>query len=225
MSNSRIILAGNAGGGLAITLLSLMVMLLILIVVVNVTDYALYSFKRNMIGKAVDYSVCAAVQEIDWARSEEGLSQGYDAATGSISYDGIYIDETAADNAFFSTLQSNTGIRRDYIESKALIVIMNPISTGIEYIIKKDGARAEGTISDPGEIEGIINAIYSESGDTSGFETDGQEIYVNGNPDTNEFKKRPYYMAFIKNYEIDGLFRRRTATYVGFAGAKMERKG
>lgn len=210
---------------MAVTFLSLMVMLLILVVVVNAADYALYSFKRNMIGKAVDYSVCASVQEIDMARSEEGLSQGYDASSGAISYDGIHIDETSADNAFFSTLQANAGIPKGDIESKALIVIMNPTGTGIEYIIKKDDIRVEGTISDPGEIEGIISAVYSESGEVSGSETDTQDIFVNGNPDTNEFKKRPYYMAFIKNYEIDGLFRKRTATYVGFAGAKMERKG
>jgi len=215
---------GNAGGGLAVTFLSLMVMLLILIVIVNVADYALYSFKRNMIGKAVDYSVCAAVQEIDRARSEEGLSRGYDEATGNILVDGIYIDETPADNAFFSTFQLNTGIRRDTVKGKVLVIIVNPTSSGLEYIIKKDTARTEGSITDPGQIEGIINTAISEYCNTPDSENDKQEIYVGGNPDTNEFKKRPYYMVFIKNYEIDGLFRKRTATYVGFAGAKMERK-
>lgn len=206
------------------TFLSLMVMLLILIVVVNAADYALYSFKRNMIGKAIDYSVCAAVQEIDRTKSAEGLSRGYDEATGSILVDNIYIDEISADNAFFATFQSNTGIRRDTMKDKMLVIIMNPTSTGIEYIIKKDTAREQGAVTGPGEIEGIINAAISEYYNTSASENDRQEIYVNGNPVTNEFKKRPYYMVFIRNYEIDGLFRRRTATYVGFAGAKMERR-
>lgn len=224
-SNKRVSFTGNTGGGLAVTFLSLMVMLLILIVVVNAADYALYSLKRNMIGKAIDYSVCAAVQEIDKTKSEEGLSRGYDESTGSILVDGIFIDESAADNAFFSTFQLNTGIRRNAVEEKVLVIIMNPTSSCIEYVIKKDTARTEGSLTNPEQIEGIINAAIFEYCNTSGPENDEQEIYVEGNPETNEFKKRPYYMAFIKNYEIDGLFRKRTATYVGFAGAKVQRKG
>ena len=224
ISIRRISFIGNDGGGLAVTFLSLMVMLLILIVVVNAADYALFSFKRNMIGKAIDYSVCAAVQEIDRIKSEEGLSQGYDEASGNILVDGIYIDETSADNAFFSTFQINTGIQRDTVEEKVLAIIMNPTSSCIEYIIKKDAARMEGSITDPAQIEGIINAAILEYCNTSEPENDEQKIYVDGNPETNEFKKRPYYMVFIKNYEIDGLFRKRTATYVGLAGAKAQRK-
>lgn len=209
---------------MAVTFLSLMVMLLILIVIVNIADYALYSFKRNMIGKAINYSVCAAVQEIDRTRSEEGLSQGYDEATGNILLDDIYIDEASADNAFYSTLQLNTGILRDTVEEKVLVIIVNPTSLALEYIVKKDTARIEGSVTDTAQIEGIINAAISKYCNTSDTENDLQKIYVNGNPETNEFKKRPYYMVFIKNYEIDGLFRKRTATYVGFAGAKVERK-
>lgn len=222
LSNSYI-LKSNKGGGLAIMFLSITIIVLILLVFVNIADYALYSIKRNTISKGIDYAVCAAIQEIDNTESESGLATGYDETTGQLSVDNITLNEARADNAFFSTLQSNTGIIRAAVESNVLVVLANPTDMALDYIIKKDVERTEGSISSPYGLEALINNKINEYWDASDPSTDRQIIYINGNLKTNQFKKVPYYIVFIKDYEIDGLFRKRTATFVGFAGAKIER--
>ena len=55
------------------------------------------------------------------------------------------------------------------------------------------------------------------------MEKDGHTVYVNGNIRTNEFIKRPYYMVFIRNYPINGLFSKKTATFICFKGGKVDR--
>jgi len=123
-----------------------------------------------------------------------------------------------------STFHSNTGISRDIIEKKALIVIVNPADILIDYIIKKDVSRSTGSVDEPGKLESVINSKISEYWDTTDPASDKQVIYVHGNVKTNEFKRVPYYIVFIKDFEIDGLFKKRTATFVGFSASKIERK-
>ena len=223
LSNDSL-LRKNNGGGMAIMLLSTTIIILILLVFVNIADYALYSIKRNTISKGIDYAVCAAIQEIDNTESKSGLATGYDETTGKLSVDNIILNEVSADNAFYSTLQSNTGIDRDTVQNNVLTVIANPTDTVLEYIIKTGMDRTEGNVSSPVSLESVINNKINEYWNTSDPFNDNQIIYVNGNLKTNQFKKVPYYIVFIKNYEIDGLFRKRTATFVGFSGAKIERK-
>lgn len=224
IQNRQKLLESEKGGGMAVIFLGLMITLLVLLVVVNAADYALYSSKRNLIAKAIDYSVCAAIQEIDGTASEEGLSRGYDDTTGNLSVDGIFIKKESADEAFFSTFQSNTGIERNTIKDKLVIVILNPVQGELEYIIGQGAVRDEGEIPKPEQAEGVINDWISAHCNTNDPGSDGQVIFVNGNPDTNEFKSRPYYMVFIRNYQIDGLFRKRSATFVGFASARVDRR-
>ena len=217
-------LKSNRGGGLAIMFISITIMVLILLVFVNIADYALYSIKRNTISKGIDYAVCAAIQEIDNTESESGLATGYDETTGKLSVDNIVINEARADSAFYSTLQSNTGITRAIVESSVLVVLANPTNTTLEYIIKKGTEREEGSVPSPASLETAINNKINEYWDAPAPSSDRQIIYVNGNVKTNQFKKVPYYIVFIKDYEIDGLFRKRAATFIGFAGAKIERR-
>lgn len=209
---------------MGIILLGITVMLLILLVFVNIADYALYSTKRNMISKGIDYGVCAAIQEVGGLESEIGLAAGFDEATGKAMTDNIVLNETNADNAFYTTLQSNTGIPRERIKGNTLTVIVNPTDSALDYIIKKDTQRFEGSVSSPSGLEAVINNAINQCWDNTDPLNDRQVIYVNRNLKTNQFKKSPYYIVFIKNYEIDGLFKKRTATFVDFAGAKIERK-
>jgi hypothetical protein len=48
-------------------------------------------------------------------------------------------------------------------------------------------------------------------------------VKVNGNLQANQIKKRPYFIVLIKDLEIDGIFTKRTTTFVSFAGSKVER--
>jgi hypothetical protein len=196
---------------------------LILLVFLSIADYALYSAKRNAICHGIDYAVCAAIQEIDTAESEEGLATGYDEETGKTLVDGIVINERKSDNAFFSTLQSNTGVSPEAVRDKTLVVITSPNATGLDYKIHMGEQEIDGTLQSQEQLENVINSAVRQFWNGSQVQ-DRQVIYVNGNPKTNGFKNVPYYMVFMKDLQINGLFKRRTATFVGFAGAKMERQ-
>lgn len=207
-----------------VVLIGISVILVLVIVFVNIADYALYSSKRNLIARGIDHSVCAAIQEIDIPSSIDGLSKGYDPDTGKILVNDIHLNEQYAENAFFGTLFANAGVKRNDIVSNTLIAYVWPSSGGINYLIKKGIEKQEGFVSSPDKLEAVINNAIGILWDTSNSESDKHTIYVNGNPSTNEFKKVPCFLVFIKNHQINGLFRKRTATFIGFAGAKLERK-
>lgn len=212
------------GSGLAVVFLGLSAILLILLVFSSIADYALYSIKRNIISRGIDYAVCAAIQEIDRTESEDGLASGFDETTGKMLVDGIILNEASSDNAFFTTLQINTGINRETISSNTMIVTVSPNTAGMDYIIRKGQQRLEGSVTSPDQLEPIINNGVGQFWGGTDSEENSHIIYVNGNPETNQFKKVPYYMVFIKDYQIDGLFKKRTATFVGLASAKIERR-
>jgi len=209
---------------LKVLLTGISVMLVLVIVFVNIADYALYSTRRNLIARGIDHSVCAAIQEIDIPSSKTGLSEGYDPDTGKILVNDIHLNEQYAESAFYETLQANAGVKRTDIESNTLIVYIWPSTGGVNYLIKKESERHEGFVSSPDRLEAAINNAIGVLWDASDPGSDRHVIYVNGNPATNEFKKVPYFLVFIKNHEIDGLFRRRSATFVGFAGARIRRQ-
>ena len=209
---------------LKVIIMGIAVILTLIFVFTSIADYALYSTKRNLIAHGIDYAVCAAIQEIDMSASNEGLSKGFDPQTGKLLSDNIKLNEPTAGNAFFGTLESNTGIKRNDISKDTLIAYINPSSTGINYVLKKDSQRIEGFAVSPDKLETAINNTINILWDTNIPESDKHTIYVNGNPSTNEFKKVPYLLVFIKNHQINGLFRKRTATFIGFAGAKLERR-
>lgn len=200
------------------------VILLILLVFISIADYALYSTKRNIISHGIDYAICAAIQEIDRTESVDGLASGFDEATGKMLVEDIVLNEARSDNAFFSTLQMNTGINRETISSNTLIITVSSKAEGMDYIIHKGQQRVEGSIASPEQLELVVNNAVGQFWDGVDPERDNQIIYVNGNLKTNQFKKVPYYLVFIKDYQINGLLKKRTATFIGFAGAKIERR-
>lgn len=218
------VLACQNGSGLTVVFVGLTGILLVLLVFISIADYALYSAKRNMISRGIDYAVCAAIQEIDSIQSVDGLASGFDEITGKPLVDGIILNETQSDNAFFSTLQVNTGIIEESINGNALIITVMPTVAGLEYLVRKGQQRLEGSVASPVQLETVINHSIEQFWEGTNPEHDSHIIYVNGNIRTNQFKKVPYYMVFIKDYQINGLFRKRTATFVGFAGAKIERR-
>ena len=207
-----------------VILTGISIVLVLVLTFVNISDYALYSNKRNLIARAVDYSVCAAIQEVDLSLSKVGLSEGFDSETGKVLINDIHLDEQSSENAFFETLLTNTGEKRNDIKENTLIVYIHPSTGGINYLIKKESERHEGFVTSPDRLEAAINNAIDALLDTNNTQSDSHVIYVNGNPSTNEFKEAPYFLVFIKNHEIDGLFRRRSATFVGFAGAKISRQ-
>jgi hypothetical protein len=219
---SKHFISSNKGSGISAILLSLAGLTIVGLICFNISDYSLYSYKKASISKAIDYAVCAAIQETDINNSLAGLANGFDGTTGNVSIDNIFINEVVADNAFYNTLQNNCGIKRAIISPYVMTVIVNPTTTVLDYIIKSPTIKNTGSVVNPSDLEAVINTninmFYGNSG------PDRNLIYVNGNPKTNDFKKRPYYMVFIKNYEIDGLFKKRTATFICFKSANMERK-
>lgn len=188
-----------------------------------IVDYSLYSLKRNSIAHAIDYSVNAAIQEIDEAESMDGLALETHNE-GNTSTNNIKLNEQKAANAFFTVFEENCGIKKNVIENYLLYVIVNPTNTGLNYKINKKNTSISGSVIDPTELEAAINSAINLNYSTSDPESDTHTIYIGGNPKTNKFLKRPYFMVFVKDFQINGLFKKRTATFVGFAGAKIERR-
>jgi hypothetical protein len=210
----------NERGSVSIVTIGIIISLIIFIAFINIADYSVYSERRDIISKSIDYAVTAAIQEIDINTSREGLSGAYNEHTGDIELKNIYIDEYSADNAFFSTFTENTGINKSQINNNSMIIIINPRQSSIQYIIKTINGRSTGSILEPEDIETIIN---EKLGELNSSEGDKHIIYVNGNVKTKEFNVRPYYMVVIRNLPVKGLFRNRNTTFVSFKGANIER--
>ncbi len=212
----------NQTGSSSVILLSLIMFIALLFVFLNIADYAVYSEKRDIIAKSIDYAVTAAVQEVDTTASKSGLAQAYDPVTGQIQLKSIYLNETLANNAFYSTFNANTNIERTTIENRALVVLVNPQQSNLQYIIKSSAGRITGTVSTPEQLQTVINNKLNTDSVVIGG-TDKHIIYVNGNVKTVKFKERPYYLVVIRNLPVRGLFRSNDTTFVSFKGANIER--
>ena len=223
-TSHKLFLDSQKGSGLTVVFLGLSGILIVLLVFLSIADYALYSTKRNIISRGIDYAVCAAIQEIDRTESKDGPASGFDETMGKMLVDGIVLNEASSDNAFFSTMQMNFGIKRENISDHILIITVSPNTAGLNYIIRKGQQRLEGSVTSPDQLEPAINNVVRQFWEGTDLEQDGHIVNVNGNLKTNQFKKVPYYLVFIKDYQIDGLFKKRTAMFVGFAGAKIERR-
>lgn len=218
---------GSRGGGFAVMFLCLAVMVAVFFSFLQIADYALFTYKRNLIAKAMDYSVAAAVQEIDRAASRDGLGEGFDEMTGAPLVDHIVLEEEGAQNAFYSTLQANCGLSRAQVQDNTLTVMTNTIQGNVNYHILAGKPESPnrldrmGSLAEPRELETVINLAVNDYWGPG--DTDRNVLYVNENPKTNQFRERPYYMAFIRNLTIHGLLKTRQASFAAFKGAKIER--
>jgi len=204
--------------------MGMVMVLIVFTVLIMIVDYSLYTHRTNLIKRGIDYSICAAVQEIDLQDIEsiEGLSKENDEEKGTISLKGVKLNEQQAIDVFFSTLKGNTNINRNDIEEKIMIIMTHDTGNGIRYKVKKGNTWREGIVAALEDMEAVINSSILEFWPTA---VDSHIIYVNGNIKANEFKNRPSFMVFIKDYQINGLFNKRNATIVAFKRAKVERKG
>lgn len=199
--------------------------ILLLFTMVHIVNYSVYSYKCMLIGRAIDYAVCAAVQEIDDDMSLQGISKGFDENTGEVKVSNIFFDYDRAEQAFYSIFTSNSGIKKNVVEKNITFVITCPIideigKQCIKYAIKRADTVIEGVLFETGKIEDTINAqiMYGDVDKT-------RTIFVGGNPNTNEFSMKPYYMAIIKNFEITGVLFNRKVTYIGFKAGRVNRRG
>jgi hypothetical protein len=207
----------NNEGGIAIIYLGLLLSLFFVIMVSIVIDQGLYVTKRNLMKKSIDYAVCAAVAEIDAPKSK-GLEFEFDK-TGNKNTNHIYINEHNALNVYYQILKANININRDQIENNTLCLIVHPEDFAIKYSLYKGNNRIEGEVSNPAELELVINNNL----DFTKEKIDSNVVFVNGNIKTNKFEKRPYFMVFIKDLEIGGLFKNRLLTFVSFKAARIIR--
>lgn len=212
----------NESGSSSVIMLSLVMFILLLFAFLNIADYAVYSEKRDIISKSIDYAVTAAIQEIDLSLSAEGLSSAYNPATGSIQLKNIYLNETNANNAFYSTFAENTKIQRSHLENYILVVIVNPRSSDLQYILNSKEGRSVGYIATPTLLEARINTKLNNDAAVN-ERPDSHTIHVNGNIKTEQFKERPYYLVIVRSLPVKGLFSNHHTTFVSFKGANIER--
>ncbi len=205
-------------------LMSVALMLLFMLVLVTSVDYGLYSMNCRVLGRGMDFAASAAVQEIDRARSREGISAGYDEETGLFSVNDIYIDADSANRVFFTVLSQNTGFSEEELRKHMLTVIVTPSHTGMECRFYREGYSETVLVERPEMLEAAINQRVRTLYPQTGPDADKRIIFVNGNIKTNQFKERPYFFAFVRGLEINGLLRNRKVYFACFAGAKIDRR-
>ncbi|EPR14340.1 hypothetical protein L323_00630 [Ruminiclostridium papyrosolvens C7] len=207
---------------MGVLFIGMAVTFLVLFVFVSVADYAVYTYKRNSISKAMDYAVTAAVQDINKYKSLEGLSEGFNENTGTKITDGIEIDIDRAETTFLSVFESNSNHEQTDIKGNLLICATSVSGENVNYKIKtSSGEVSDGTVEDPYLIEDRINDTAKSCWPDS-YE-DNSRISINGNPKTNMVEKGTYLFAYIKGIRITGIFTQRKLALSCFGGAKLER--
>lgn len=213
---------GQSGGGLGVIFIGLTVTFLVVFAFINISDYAVYTYKRNSISKAIDYAVTAAVQDIDREKSFEGLAEGFDETTGRRLSDGVEIDIDRAEKTFLSVFNSNCNKEQTDISRNLLICATFARAGRVSYKIKTSSGKViDGTVDSPNLIEDRINdaakGYWPDSDDNS------SRIAINGNPKTNMIDRGTYLFAYIKGIRITGVFTERELTLSCFGGAKLDR--
>lgn len=214
----------TCGGGLGVSFLGLAIVFLGFIVFLNIAEFSLLSYKKAIISKAVDYSVCSAVQQINPASSKAGIAEGFDEASGGKLTDNIQINLDWAAATFLNILDMNCKLDIASI-SRQLLICTTYIKDGkLYYIIRtNNGDSIEdsfGVVDNSLELEDKINTAITKSWPQ---EEDKRFAFINGNKKTNPIQNGTYLLAFIKGVEVKGLLIDRKIDFAGLAGAKISR--
>lgn len=213
-------LSDKTGGGLGVLLIGLAVIFLVFITFANITDYSIFTYKRNLALKAMDYAVTAAVQQISQNAAID-LAEGFDEVTGKKLLEGIEIDVESAVNTFLSIFSKNY---REVVrvDEDLLICVISTYKNKLRYNIKVANEPAiTGELQATYELEEKINHTILEY-----WGTDGNSglVYLNGNPKTNEVEKGTYIFAYLNDFEIKSLYSQRKTSLSYFTGARIQRK-
>jgi hypothetical protein len=190
------------------------------LIFVMVADYGLFSHKRMRIASAIDKASSAAIMEMD---SDDALidSIGRESNDAGLSVlmTNLKMDMSRAESVFWAVFESNTGIQRNSAIPYAAFVLTYHDGASLRYVIKKESATVSGSAS-PNALETVINSFIAANYSSN---PDASLIRVNGNPKTEQFKSKPMFLVFLKNWRINGLFSKNNATFVSFKGSKAER--
>ncbi len=219
----KLLISSNKGG-IDILFISMIFVILLFMISILSADYALYSYKTKIIAKSIDNAVLGAIQEIDYSDRSKGFNNEF-INEGYTDYK-IKFNIESADDVFWNLFESNCGLKKENVEKYLIRAVIEPIREPmLQYVISFHGKEdATGTFTDPNYIETITNYEIS-SLLNEGYEGKRNDvIYVNSNPKTNKFERRPYYLVFIRDIQINGLILKRYATFVGLAASKVTRK-
>jgi hypothetical protein len=213
-------LSDKTGGGLGVLLIGLAVIFLVFITFVNIADYSIFTYKRNLASKAMDYAVTAAAQQIS-ENASAGLAVGFDEVTGKKLLEGIEIDIESSVNTFLSIFSKNykevVGV-----DENLLICVISTYKNKLRYSIKvANGSAITGELQETYELEEKINRTIKAYWGTN---NDPGLVYLNENPKTNEVEKGTYIFAYLNDLEIKSLYSHRKTSLSYFTGAKIQRE-
>jgi len=215
-------LQSESGGGLSTIFVGLSGILLAFVIFINIADYSLFTYKRNVISKAMDYAVTAAVQQISKNESEIGLANGFTEETGEGILEGIEIDIGKANRTFLTIFYENYKLDNLNIEENLLVCATSTQNQKLRYIIKADSKPIfNGELQNAVLIEEKINQAIVQYWPSA---EDKSQVYLRGNPKTNMIENGTYLFAFINDFKITGLYSQRNVSLSSFAGAKLERQ-
>ena len=194
-----IIIKNEYGGSLGVLFAGLSIILAALIVFINVADYSLYTYKRNTLAKAMDYAVTSAVQEINISRGIEGISDGFSETSGKTQLDKVEIDIDKADRVFREVLSANSSLANPDIHDGLLLCTTSVENNRLTYcILAYNKPMINGWVSEPLELEKRINDALK----AYWTEENTAELFIDGNPATNQIEKGTYLFAVANNIEI-----------------------
>lgn len=214
------------GSAMGILFVGVVATMLILSIFAFCLDYAIYSYRYSTISSALDYAVCGAALEVD--QTSTGLKEGFAESNGKFTMENVNINSQKADSAFLSILNENLGVSTQTYVKCLETALITPVVGGLDYEIRIGGVAGNcqkmisGFVAEKDQLEEVLNNAASEMENETISKDAG--IFVNGNTSTNEFDDRPYYLAFIRNFEIDGLFTRKYADFSAFKGATIVRR-
>lgn len=218
--HSKHSLLSEKGGGLGVVFIGLAIIVVVLLIFINIADYSIYTYKRNALTKAMDYAVTAAAQEIDIESSLTGISNGFSENSGESLLDGVEININQARDVFQNMFYKNISISDFNINDRLLICTTVAKNSRLKYkILTGENPLIQGTVDVPSEMEECINDSVEEIW----TEENSANIFVIGNPATNQIEKGTYLLAVVNNMEINGLISKRKVSLSCFAGAKVER--
>lgn len=212
-------------GFVSIVVLLLASVIILMLMLINILNYSVFSYSTMLVGRALDYAVCAAVQEIDIPLSMQGISDAFDESSGMLRTGNMFFDNTKAEKVFYRVLKDNSGLEQEGLEQSLTLVSTCPMidiygELAIKYFIKRENSIVEGVLYNVDELESTINDELRY-----GSIDKARLISVNGNPKTNEFSIRPYYIAIVKDFEVKGVISPQKVTYVAFRAGRINRRG
>ena len=190
----------NQRGGAGVLLLVIICFLIITAATFSTVNHFTYTNKYNTAVKAMERAVTSAIQEVN------------------ISEDSVEIKKDESIDVFLDSFSRNTGLENlSVLEDKLYFLIVDAeIDSGenvsLNHYLKKYGE--DGNIENLSKNSTTIKGILEN-------EIPDIEIRIHEYK-SREFKNQPYFVAVVKDWNLGGLFTRRSLVFNNMSASTLD---